>query len=268
MTAWAAVAQQGMSALRRSAIWWGVGVGALCATTAGFWPSLEGSEALDAFGEEEMGSLLEAFGAQNMATAAGYLDGQMYALMLPLLLSGMAIAHVTALTSGDEDAGRLEFLHALPISREAVWLARWLAATMVLVCISAAIAIVMLIARPLFSLGDVSPTRLVIATMGCALLALFHAAVGYAASGAGVRRSGAVAASVCVLVLGYVLAFLVPLVEGLAWARRASPWYWALGRQPVSDGVDTLAWLLLIVGIAGALVIGSTRLCRRDLHSA
>ncbi len=268
MSAWSAVTQQGMSALRRSAIWWGVGIGALCATTAGFWPSLEGSEALDAFGGEEMGSLMEAFGAQNMATAAGYLDGQMYALMLPLLLSGMAIAHVTALTSGDEDAGRLEFLHALPISREAVWLARWLAATTLLVFISLATTLVMLIARPILSLSEVAPSRLIIATAGCALLALFHAALGYAASGAGLRRSGAVGVSVFVLVVGYVLSFLVPIVEGLEWTRKASPWFWALGRQPVSNGIDMIGWLILIGATAAAIAAGSRQLCRRDLHSA
>ena len=268
MNGWSALARQAMSALRRSATWWGVGIGVLVGTTAGFWPSLEGSEALDAFGDEEMGSLLEAFGAQNMATPAGYLDGQMYALMLPLLLSGMAIAHVTALTSGDEDAGRLEFLHALPVSRQAVWLARWSAAVMMLALISVATVVVMLIARPTFSLSEVSPARLVTATTGCALLAMFHAAVGYATGGFGIRRSGAVAVSVCVLVAGYVLNFLVPLVDGLGWTRRASPWFWALGRQPVTDGVDVLGWLVLIGVTAGAVVVGSARLCRRDLRAA
>ena len=44
---------------------------------------------------------------EDLATAGGYLDGQMYALMLPLLLSGLAIAITSALTAGDEDAGRL-----------------------------------------------------------------------------------------------------------------------------------------------------------------
>jgi ABC-2 type transport system permease protein len=268
MSGWITVTRHGISVLRRSAIWWGVAIGALCATTAGFWPSLEGSEALDAFSEEEMRSVLEAFGAQNMGTAAGYLDGQMYALMLPLLLSGMAIAHVTALTAGDEDAGRLEFLHALPVSREAVWIARWLAATTMLLLVSVATGLVMLLARPVLSLTEVPAMRLVTATVGCALLATFHAAVGYAASGAGMRRSGAVTVSVGVLITGYVLSFLVPIVEGLSWARRGSPWFWALGQQPVTDGVDVFGWVLLIGVTAGAAVAGTALVCRRDLRSA
>ena len=81
---------RGMRALRRSAAWWGFGIVVFAVVNAAFWPSLEGSDALDSF--DDMADLLEAFGAQNLATPSGYLDGQMYALMLPLLLSGMAIA--------------------------------------------------------------------------------------------------------------------------------------------------------------------------------
>ena len=126
---------RGMRALRRSAAWWGFGIVVFAVVNAAFWPSLEGSDALDSF--DDMADLLEAFGAQNLATPSGYLDGQMYALMLPLLLSGMAIAGLTAITSGDEGAGRLELLHALPVSRRAVWLGRWAAAMLVLFAVAA-----------------------------------------------------------------------------------------------------------------------------------
>ena len=100
------------------ALWWGLAIVTFSLVNLAFWPSLEGSEALESL-EGMSEGLLEAFGAQDIATPAGYLDGQLFALMLPLLLSGMAIAAVTAITSGDEDAGRLELLHALPVTRRA-----------------------------------------------------------------------------------------------------------------------------------------------------
>ena len=116
MTASAELLIRGVHALRRSAIWWGLAIVTFSLVNLAFWPSLEGSEALESL-EGMSEGLLEAFGAQDIATPAGYLDGQLFALMLPLLLSGMAIAGVTAITSGDEDAGRLELLHALPVTR-------------------------------------------------------------------------------------------------------------------------------------------------------
>ena len=251
--------------MRRPAIWWGLGIVVLTVLTAVFWPSLEGSDALSSFNDME--SLLEAFGAQNIATPAGYLDGQLYALMLPLLLSGFAIAGVSGLTSGDEDAGRLELIHALPVSRSEVWLGRWGAAMLVLSAVASVTTVVMLACLPLFSLEEIGVGQIVGATVGCAVLAAFHASVAYAVGGLGAARTTAVGAAVLVLVAGYVLAFLVPLVDALAGARSWSPWHWAIAEQPVSNGVDA-RWLLVLIAVIAALVgAGTMAVERRDIRS-
>jgi ABC-2 type transport system permease protein len=262
----AEIVHRGVRALRRSSLWWGLGVVALVVVSAAFWPSLEGSDALASF--EDMGSLLEAFGAQNIATPAGYLDGQLYALMLPLLLSGMAIAGASALTSGDEDAGRLELLHALPVGRRTIWLGRWTSALIALLVVALVTTIVMEVCLPLFSLQEVGSMRILGATLGCALLAAFHAAVAYAAGGIGAARTTAVGLAALVLVAGYVVSFLFPLVDALHGVRAWSPWYWAIGEQPVSDGVSP-GRLLLLVAVTAALVwLGTAAVERRDIRSA
>jgi ABC-2 type transport system permease protein len=257
--------RRGAVALRRSTIWWAIGIAVLIVTTTAFWPSLEGSEALRQF--EEMGSVLEAFGAQNLATPAGYLDGQMFAIMLPLLLSGMAIAGVTTLTAGDEDAGRLEFLHALPVSRSGVWLGRWAAATLMLLIVTIATSAVMALFLPIFSLDEVGTWSVVAATIASGLLAVFHAAIAFAAGAFGARRGGAVAASVCALVLGYVLGFLAPIVEKLRWLHNLSPWFWALGEQPVSNGLDPRRLTALVAVSVALLILGVKAIDRRDIRS-
>jgi ABC-2 type transport system permease protein len=262
----AEIVSRGVDALRRSALWWGLGIVALAVVSAAFWPSLEGSDALKSF--EDMGSLLEAFGAQNIATPAGYLDGQLYALMLPLLLSGMAIAGASALTSGDEDAGRLELLHALPVGRPTIWFGRWTSSVLALLAVALVTTVVLVACLPLFSLQEVGAWRIVGATAGCTLLAAFHGAVAYAAGGIGVARTTAVGLAVLVLVAGYVVSFLFPLVDALRGARAWSPWYWAIGEQPVTDGVS-VARLLLLVAVTAALVwLGTAAVQRRDIRSA
>jgi ABC-2 type transport system permease protein len=256
-----------LAALRRSTIWWALGIAALALVTVAFWPSLEGSDALTQLGDSSE-DLLRAFGAQGIARPDGYLDGQLYALMLPLLLSGMAIVHVTGLTSGDEDAGRLELLHALPVGRRAVWLSRYVAVAVVLALVAGVTAALVAATLGPFSLDDVGIGRVVAATFACALLGAFHAAVGFLAGATGCRRGLAAGIAVLVLMVGYVLAFLAPLAEGLAGARRWSPWYWALGEQPVSDGVSSTR-LLLLAGVTAVLVVaGLVAIERRDIHPA
>ncbi len=256
----------GVRAIRRSALWWGIGVLAMAVVTAAFWPSLEHSDALTSF--EDMDDLLAAFGAQNIATAAGYLDGQLYSLMLPLLLSGLSIATVTALTSGDEDAGRLEFLHALPVSRRAVWLGRWCSSVVALLAVGTAAAVVMVALRVPLSYTEAPWTRIAAATVGAMLLAALHAAVAFAVGAAGGSRGRAVALALFVVVVGYVAALLVPLVDTLLWVRNLSPWHWALRGQPVTNGAAT-PWWLLVVGLAAALVLlGAVAIERRDIRAA
>ena len=66
--------------------------------------------------------------------------------------------------------------------------------------------------------------------------------------------------------VGYVASYLLPLSDALAGFRKVSPWYWAIGTQPVTDGVSA-AWLLLLLGVTAALVaVGTVLVNRRDLR--
>jgi ABC-2 type transport system permease protein len=256
----------GVRAVRRSAVWWSVGIATFILVNLAFWPSLEGSEALEGF--EDMADLMEAFGAQNIATPSGYVDGQVYALLLPLLLSALAITLASGLTAGDEQTGRLELLHALPVGRRQVWLARWWAVTAVLIGVGVVGGLSTLVSLPLFSLTEVSVGNVVQATIGCVLLAAFHGSVAYAVAGLGGNRGVSAGAGVVVLVVGYVMSFVLPLADALAGSRDLSPWYWALGDQPVSDGIAT--WRLgLTAALAAAFVaLGTWAIDRRDIHTA
>lgn len=252
--------------VRRSGLWWAVGIVAFIVVNLAFWPSLESSAALDSF--DEMESLLEAFGAQNIATPEGYVDGQVFALLLPLLFSALAITVMSGLTAGDENAGRLELLHALPVGRRRLWLSRWTAAALMMTAIAVIAAIATVVSLPLFSLTDVSIPRVLIATFGCLLLGAFHGSVAYLAAGLGAARALAAGAAVIVLVVGYLMSFVLPLADRLTWARSWSPWYWAIGEQPVTNGIDL--WRLLLVSALTftLVVLGTAAIDRRDIRTA
>jgi ABC-2 type transport system permease protein len=257
----------GLRALTRSATVWVIAAAIFTVVNLAFWPSLEGSRALDELGNLS-DDMLDAFGAGAIATPAGYLDGQLFALMLPVLLSAMVITHVTALTSGDEDAGRLELLQALPVTRRTLWLSRYTSSLILLIGVAAAVAGLVAVLLPLFSFEGVAVTRVALATLACTELAALHGSVAFAAGGIGVPRSRAVTIAVSVLVIGYVLDFVVPIAAPLRWARRLSPWWWTIGRQPVTDGIHVTGLLLVLV-VGGALVLGALRvLDHRDLRGA
>ena len=259
---------RGFDAQRRSALWWTLGIVVLTVLNAAFWPSLEGTEALDDLTKTLSPEVQTAFGVQDLATEAGYLDGQVYALLLPALLSGVAIAGATALASGDEGAGRLELLHALPVSRQALWSSRFGSVLLVLAAVTAVVAAVMVGSLYAFSLSEAGVGPVLAATAACAVLAAFHAAIAYAAGGFGLARGTAVGIGILVLLAGYVVSFLFPLSDALDGAQRLSPWYWAIGEQPVTDGVSPWS-IALLGGVAAAFVgLGTFAVTRRDIRGA
>lgn len=186
----------------------------------------------------------------------------------PLLMSGMAITMVTAITSGDEEAGRLELLHALPVSRRAIWLWRFAGVAIVLAFTAATTSTLMAVSLRPFSLGEVGAGRVTVATFACATLGIFHAAVAFAVGARGGSRGTSVGLAVLVLMGGYIASFVLPIAPALEGARKVSPWYWALGSQPVTDGVQ-VPWLLLLGAVSVTLVVaGTIAVDRRDIRSA
>lgn len=265
MTVFGELLRHDLGQTRRGTTWWAVGLSALSLVNVAFWPSLEGSDAMEAF--EDMGSLLEAFGAQDLATPAGYLDGQLYALMLPALLTGMFVAHVSGRTAGDEDAGRLEVLLTLPVSRPQVWLARWFAELVGLLVAAASTALVVVVTRSVFSLEEVSVGAVAGATLGSAMVGAFAGAVTFAAAGSGATRGRAAGIAAGVVVTSYLMAFVVPLNDDLRGVRSWSPWHWAMGQQPVSDGVDLRLLGALALATAVLVAAGSWSIGRRDVRA-
>jgi len=256
-----------LRALRRSTLWWAAAVVGFSALNLAFWPSLRDSAALSEL-EGMSDDLLAAFGAQHLSTPAGYLDGQMYALMLPVLLSIMVVASVTAITSGDEGAGRSELLHVLPITRREIWVARLVAALLQLAAVTATLGLVVVFLRSPLSMEEVPIERIVAATIACGLLAMFHAVLAWSAGALGRSRPACVSVAIGVLVAGYLMDFVIPLARSLRGIRRASPWWWAIGDQPVSDGIRA-GWLLLLVATTLAVAaVGAVAVERRDIAAA
>jgi ABC-2 type transport system permease protein len=159
-------------------------------------------------------------------------------------------------------------LHALPIGRRAVWLGRWVASMLMVATVSIICGVATLACLPVFSLTEVPMSRIVGATAGCALLAAFHGSIVYTAAGAGASRGLAAGIGILVLVVGYLTSFVLPIAKSLSGARRWSPWYWALGDQPVTNGVHP-GWMLLVGALTAVLVAAGTEaIDRRDIRTA
>ncbi|MFD7508701.1 ABC transporter permease subunit [Streptomyces sp. NPDC059853] len=252
---------------RRTVIAWSAALVLLAWSVIGVWPSMESSGSLDDFSNGLSPDLAAAFGLDQFNTAAGYLKGNLYAVLLPLLLGLMAVTATGALTAGDEESGRLELLLALPVRRRSVYLLRFAVATAVL-----AVAGVLVWAAVLSSVialdMDVSASGVTAASLAVWLLAVLHAAVTYAAAGFGLPRAASLGTAAAVLVVGYLLHAIAPLADALEPVSVLSPWEWALGSDPLTTGFSLTGPLALLLVSAALVAAGTVGIERRDIKNA
>ena len=201
----------------------------------------------------------------DITSGAGYLDVELFSLMLPLLVLVLAIGSGARAFAGEEDAGRLELVLSYPVRRRDAVLAKGgaVAIEVVVVCLAAGIAIVLL--DPLVGL-DLSLGRLVTAVLFLALLGVFHGWLALAVGASVPSRALAIGVPTAIAAAGYLVNGLHGLAGWLDPFRFLST-FWLVGTSPLQSGID--AWGALVVLGASAVVLAAGALLveRRDLQT-
>lgn len=255
---------------RTSVIWWALGVAGMCTLLAVAYPTVRDNNELDrTFADLPPGVLavLGLSGGNLLSSPTGYLDSQLFANILPVMLLVFGIGLAAWTIAGDETAGSLELLLANPIGRTRVALARW-AALIVLMAALAAVCVTALVAlAPATGLNHGLPaSRVAAATIAATLLALTFAAIAFAVGAATGNRAAATGTAAALAVAGYVLEGLSQQVHALRPVRTVNPWHWLLGADPLRYGLTWHTWAPPAVAILVLTLAGLPRLARRDLH--
>jgi ABC-2 type transport system permease protein len=262
-----AIFEAALRAMRRATTWWSVSVAALIALTIAFWPAFRGGSGISDAIDSLPPAIIQAFGLQDFGTPAGFLRGNLYELFIPLLFGIAAVNLVNGQTASDEAAGRLELFLAQPVSRGHVFVARAVACAVALAVIVTVTGLAQVGADLVFGLEI--DAALVMGTVGvCALLAVLYGSLAYLVACIWPRPSLVLGLAIAALLAGYVIAALFPIADALKPWRVISPWDWALGGDPLKNGVEPWRALALAIPSAVFVVIGTVLVGRRDVASA
>lgn len=262
------IARETLRERRRSLAWWALGLTGLVAITIAFYPSVRGDAALSDYAENlpEAMRALFAGGEIDLASASGYLNSQLFALMAPIVLLIFAIGLGAAAVAGEEERGTLDLVLAHPISRVAYVLQRALALAALVGALSALLLVTLAVGSPLVDL-EVGLGKLLAASGGVGLLALLFGAVALAVGAWWPGRGRAIAVAAGLAITAWMLDGFGQAVDFLEPWRPASPYYHALGKSPLTEGVPWGGWALLL-GVTAALAAAACLgLSRRDVRS-
>jgi ABC-2 type transport system permease protein len=255
--------------MRRAIAWWSVGLVALTALIIAVYPTVRDSPGLNKLVEDYPEALKAfiAFGGElDYTSGAGYLGSELFAFMVPLLLSVAAIGAGARATAGEEEAGTLDLLLANPISRRRLVLEKTGALATELVLLAFVLWLSLLVGVELVDM-DVSAANLGAATAAATLLAFSFGTVAVVAGAASGRRSVAIGVAAALGVAAYFVSSLGSLVDALELARKASPYYHYVASDPLRHGLD-LGHAAILLGLgAMATVVAALAFERRDLAS-
>jgi ABC-2 type transport system permease protein len=254
-------------AARRAGLVWGLSLAALIVLTVAFYPAFRDQPELSNLIAGMPSALVDAFGLADFGTPAGFLRGNLYAVLVPLMLALAGVLLMNGQTAADEDSGRMEPYLAQPVTRAAVFGGRGAGVLTWLLAVGALMLAAQLACDVLFGI-DIGVGRVTATVVLCVLLGAWHAGVAALIAGWTGRPGLVLGVGMTVAVAGYVAVALFPLSEILKPWRHASPWDWALGGDPLTGTTD--AWRYLTLGVPAVLLIlaGAWLFGRRDITAA
>jgi ABC-2 type transport system permease protein len=254
--------------IRRSFVWWSIGLICVVAMMMAIYPSVRGNESMTKLVNslpEALKSFTSFGGDFDWASPTGYLGRELFSFMVPLLLLVAAIGGGSGSIAGEEERGTLDLLLSLPVSRTRVALEK-LAAMAIEV---AGLGLVFLLALWIGARAvtmHVAAVNLAAATLNAVLLALAFGSVAFMLGAAFGRRALATGVASAAAVAAYLLNALAPLVGTLTGVQKASPFYHYAAGDPLRQGLQPAHSLLLLALAVAASLVAVVGFRRRDLR--
>ena len=250
---------------RRSFTWWAIGLVALTLLTVLLYPSLgEAPELNELLGDED--SIIRAFvgDIQDLTSPEGFLNSQLYFLLVPLLLIVFAVSGGSGAIAGEEEKGTLDLLFSHPLRRSTVVTQKAGAMIISTLALSAVIGITVVIGALIVDM-DIDMAAIAAVTVSSALLGLFFGALALAMGCGTGRRGMTLGVTGAAAVFTYFINALRPISDLLEPARFFTPFYYYIGADPLSNGLNLAHAAVLVAATAFLCLAAVFFFERRDI---
>ena len=251
---------------RRSLLWWSIGLVILAASIMAFYPSFADAPEFDTLLEEMPEWLAKSFAGDvsDFTSPEGYLNSQMFVLSLPLMFMIFAIAQGSGTIAGEEDRGTLDLLLSNPLARWRVVAEKFGAMSIATLILAFACWLALAIGAAAVGM-EISIWLMAQVTLSGALLGLTFGALALALGCLTGKRGVCIGVASTLGVVAYFLNALAPLVEVLEPSRKLSPFYYYIGADPLTNGLNLGHVSVLIVLPVVLLGMAIITFNRRDL---
>lgn len=248
--------------LRKGLIGWGIGIALTIALEASVWPSfsdIDYQSLLDQYPE----ALKEAFNITDMGTGAGFLNAELFSLVLPAIFIIYAVGRGARLVAGEEEDGTLEALAALPVPRNRILAEKAGALVAAIGVLSAVLFAAVWVSSVAVGMG-IPVLHILNATIAMFLLGVEFGLVSLALSAGTGRRALTIGIASGLAGASYLLYLMGQIVKGFEPYLVLSPFYQAISRGPIGGELPLIVLAMPAAGLV-VLAAGMPIFDRRDL---
>jgi ABC-2 type transport system permease protein len=249
---------------RRALLWWSLGFVGTVLLYSAFWPTIrENASQFNDYIAKLPEAVRNLIGG-NYGTPQGYVQAEMFSLLLPVLLLVYAIGAGARAIAGEEESGTLDLLLSTPIRRSRVLLDKlWAMVGASLMLATLAWLSIVAIGRP-FGL-TVGLVNLAAAAVNLLLLGVAFGSIALAVGSATGTKAKAIGVTSGLALVTFIVRTLAPSVPAIKPLRLLSPFFYYAGHQPLSNGFNG-ADVAVLAGIAVvAALVALVAFDRRDL---
>lgn len=251
---------------RWSILGWSLGVTGLIFLNLIFYPTFKDQAAeLQKSFENLPAAAVQLFGGStDFFSPVGFLNSQIFFLLLPMLIGILAISIGSSLIAREEQEGTIESLLARPISRVRLLAAKAMTGTLILAGVSVWAFVTTASIGWLVDLG-MPVKNIALASLNCFLLVLSFGAVAFLLTAFGKARIASVGVAAALALGGYLVSSLAGTVSWLNGPSKAFAFHYYQSEAILRGTYDwNHVWFFVaLVAVCGLLSWLSFR--RRDI---
>ena len=170
---------------KRSLIYWNLGTVLLVFLVMTMYPAVQEAgegfnDLMDALPEEMKALFYGGSSDVGISTPAGWLNIEVYGLMLPFILIIYGIINAVNSIAGEESNGTLELLVTTPISRVQIAIEKFLAILLGMIVISSLYTLTVILFKNSFEMNSLQSSVIISAGFEVFILAIGYMAISYA----------------------------------------------------------------------------------------
>lgn len=254
-----------MRDLRKGLVGWSIGVAGLIWLMALLWPTIRDMD-MESFIDAYPEPLRELFNVEAFTTGAGFMNAELFSMLMPILFITYGIGVGARLLAREEENGTMDVLLSTPLSRSQLLIGKVGALTSGVLLLGF-VQFVSLLSGGFVMDMELTFSWAVGVSVAMVLMALVFGGLAFAVAAVVGSRGRAIAIAATAAVAAYAFYIASAIVDQVGTVEWLTPFYHAVGVGPANESGAAIPLGYLWLAISAIVFVAAARpvFHRRDI---